>query len=193
MDSRCNLGLRGATAASNSLFNRKAGESTEMRRPPDTFTLETLLAPAAATHSSLFALCSPQKRRIRSWFSITCVLFFHSWQKNGTPSPFLSITSTLFCKSAGGVGPRKYAHQSASPRPATRSNGAPNTDQASEPDLVAARHSPLCLYFVTSLLRPFTRRNLISRLIILWRRDTEPILAAWVYTPVSGFVFGALA
>jgi hypothetical protein len=69
----------------------------------------------------------------------------------------------------------------------------PNTDQASELDLVAARYSPLWLYFVTSLLRPFTRRNLISHLIILWRRDTEPILVMWVYTPVSGFVFGALA
>jgi hypothetical protein len=78
-----------------------------------------------ATHSSLFALCSLQESRIRSWFFNRLRTLFHSSQKSGTLSPFLSITSTLPCKSAGGIGPLKYAHQSASPRPATRSNGAP--------------------------------------------------------------------
>jgi hypothetical protein len=77
MNSRCNLGLRRATASSNSLFNRKAdGINGNTSAFPDTFTLETLLVPAEASHSSLFALCSHQERKIRSLFSITCAVFF---------------------------------------------------------------------------------------------------------------------
>jgi len=101
-------------------------------------------------------------------------------------------------KSLGGKAPSppEYARQSASARPSDafqRSAPTPARQANWNWLLVAARYSTLCLCFVTSLLRPFTRRNLISRLIILWRRDTEPIPVAWVYTPVSGFVFDALA
>jgi len=69
-------------------------------------------------------------------------------------------------------------------------NGAPQRRPGKRTG--SGRYS-LCLYFVTSLLPYSPPRNLIRRLIILWRRDTEPTLAAWVYTPVSGFVFEALA
>src|SRR6267154_4643094 len=89
------------------------------------------------------------------------------------------------------LSPPKYLHQSASASDASLAQRSAPTDHASE------RNWPLrcslCLYFVTSLLPCPRPRNLIRRLIILWRRDTEPTLAAWVYTPVRGFVFDALA
>ena len=94
---------------------------------PDTFTLETLLVPAETTHSSLFAHCSHQERKIRSLFSITCAVFFtlrkraerhlhsfqslpHSWQESGGVRPLPRQNTP--------VSPRRLG-------PATRSNGAP--------------------------------------------------------------------
>jgi hypothetical protein len=93
MNSRCNLGLRRATASSNSLFNRKAdGINGNTSAFPDTFTLETLLVPAEASHSSLFALCSHQERKIRSLFSITCaVLGVEVIERNGDGVPLWGV------------------------------------------------------------------------------------------------------
>ena len=150
--------------------------------------------PAEASHSSLFALSSRNERNFRSFVFNHLPTLFTLCKKSNAPSRFFSITSTLFARVPGGrpPSPPKYLHQSASASDASLPERSAPSDQASELELAAARCS-LCLYFVISLLRPFTRRNLIRRLIILWRRDTEPILVAWVYTPVSGFVFDALA
>jgi len=196
MNSRCNLGLRRATASSNSLFSRQAdGINGNASAFADTFTLETPLVPAGATHSSLFGSAHTRSAKFAPCFqSLVQSFSLFAKERNAISIPFNHFQT--LCKSAGGVRPPPRQNTSVSPRrlgqrrvPTERRN----TDQASELDLVAARYSPLCLCFVTSLLRPCTRRNLISRLIILWRRDTEPILVAWVYTPVSGFVFDALA
>jgi hypothetical protein len=180
VNSRFNLGLRPATASSNSLFNREAdGIDGNASAFPDSFTLETLLVPADASHPSLFARFLDQQRRIRALVFNPLRILFHSLQTSDTPSRFFSITSTLFARVPGAArSPSKYAHQSAPAHPATRSR--------------TERHNAR-LYFVTSLLPYSPPRNLIRRLIILWRRDTEPTLLAWVYTPVSGFVFDALA
>jgi len=54
MNSRFNLGLRPATASSNSLFDRKAdGIDGNSSAFSDRFTFEALLVPADASHSSL--------------------------------------------------------------------------------------------------------------------------------------------
>ena len=133
---------------------------------------------SAHTESAKFAPCFQSLAQSFSLFAK---------RRNAISIPFNHFHT--LCKSAGGRPPPRQ-NTPISPRRLGRRRvptERPNTDQASELVLVAARR------FVTSLLRPFTRRNLISRLIILWRRDTEPILVAWVYTPVRGFVFDALA
>jgi hypothetical protein len=67
MNSRFNLGLRPATASSHSLFNRQAdGIERNASASPDRFTLGTLLVPADASHSSLFARFLRQQRKIRA-------------------------------------------------------------------------------------------------------------------------------
>jgi hypothetical protein len=125
MNSRCTLGLRRATASSNSLFNRKAdGINRNASAFPDTFTLETLLVPAEATHSPLFALCSHQERKIRSWFSITCAVSPLRKRAERHLHSFQSLPHS-FQERRGRPSRPEYARRSASARPATHSNGAP--------------------------------------------------------------------
>jgi hypothetical protein len=90
MNSRFNLGLRPATASSNSLFNRTA-DALDGNAPafPDTFTLETLLVPAEASHSSVFALSLAQRAKFsplcfQSVANVSSLFFtlFHSSQRS---------------------------------------------------------------------------------------------------------------
>jgi hypothetical protein len=129
---------------------------------PDTFSSETLLVPDEASHSSVFIpLLALMSGIFAPLFSITCAFPFRLLQTSGPPSRFFSITSILFARvrvtrRAGRTfSPPKYLHQLARQRT--------GTGRCSQ-----------CLYFVTSLLPDPAPRNLIRRLIILWRRDTEP-------------------
>ena len=191
MNSRFNLGLRPATASSDALLNRKAdGIDGNAPAYPDRFTFGTPLVPAEASHSSLFALSSRQERNFRPFVFNHLHTLFHSLQRSDTPSRFFSIASTLFARVPGTRPPPHQIRPPSQPRLGQRCvlQHRPGKRTGSGRCSLFA-----CLYLVTSLLRPCTRRNLIRRLIILWRRDTEPILVTWVYTPVSGFVFDALA
>jgi hypothetical protein len=191
VDSRFSLSLHPATVSSTSLLIRTADAIDENTSAfSDTFTLGTLPAATAASHSSVFVHQVHKERKIRSFVFNHLRTLFHFLQKSETPSPLFSATSTLFARNTRGIPLPVKIRPSVSLGSASqefRFRGI-NTDRPGNLDLVDGlpRNSrgrfSLCLYFVTSLLRPFTRRNLISCPIILWRRDTEPIDFMWVYT-----------
>jgi hypothetical protein len=106
MNSRFNLGLRPATASSNSVFNRTAdaldGNASAF---PDDFTLETLLVPAEASHSSVFALSSRQEQNFRLFVFNQLQTSLHSFSLFAKELNAISILFNHFhtlCKSARG-------------------------------------------------------------------------------------------
>jgi hypothetical protein len=123
--SRFNLGLRPATASSNSLFSTaKHTESTETRPPfPTVSSSKRCLCPLWLL--ILHSLGSPRAKSeiFVPLFSITCALFFTLCQRATRHlASFQSLPHSL-PEYPGGrpTSPPKYAHQSASTRPAPRS------------------------------------------------------------------------
>src|SRR5260370_17011004 len=127
MEPRFHLGLRPATTSCSSLFNRKAdGIDRNASAFPDRFTLETLLVPAEASHSSLFALSSRSSEIFAPLFSITCALFFTLCKRTTRHlASFQSLPHSLReCQGSPPSSP-KYAHQAASARPPARCRAGP--------------------------------------------------------------------
>jgi hypothetical protein len=124
------------------------------------FARFTLPAPANTT-PKISALCALPKKseKSASLFSITCKHFFtlfHSLQKSEAPSPFFSITSTLFARVPGGRPP--------SP-PKTLSSFLPSARMASLEEHLRHRSgrrtgSGRCSLFAMSLFRHIVTSSL---------------------------------